>query len=404
MSGPVRITRQTARRFLLRSFLLDRPQAAGDLPTVLRALEFVQMDSINVCGRIHDLVLRARLAGYVPERLDAALYGWPRGAFEEYFPNLSVLPIEEYRYFVRRMRARARAAGAGRSERLTGEERAVAASLLERITCGGPLRARDAAAETGRTLSAWGTPQSVAARVLDKLWLHGVLAVHGRSNFERRFDLAERVLPEEAAALHRPGARLPSPREEAAFHARKRLRARRLFRPSGADRSTLSPAAFLPVEIEGVDRSWYVLADDLPRLEAAAEAAPPPPEVTLLAPLDPLVYDRVRTRSVLGFDYAWEVYTPAARRRWGYYVLPVLRGDRLVGRLDPVVDRAERVLRIRSLHLEDGVPPGEVAPGLAVALHEYSRFLGAERVRLEHAGQDLRRALAPALADLLETG
>ena len=185
------------------------------------------------------------------------------------------------------------------------------------------------------------------------------------------------------AALLTDGAALPPEPEQRAYRTRKRLRARRLFRPRREDLRTLGADAVVPVALEGSARPWYVLAEDVPALEQAG-AAPPPesPGVNLLAPLDPLVYDRERTRAVFGFDYVWEVYTPAARRRWGYYVLPILWGERLVGRLDPRMDRRSGTLEIRSLQFEPGTDPAEFTPTLAERLQEFARDLGADRIRM----------------------
>ena len=279
-----------------------------------------------------------------------------------------------------------RAAVLGRWGPLTAEEVPVADLLLARIEAEGPLRTRDAGAEHGRTLSGWGVPRRIAAHVLEKLWLQGRLAVHHRENFERYFDLAERVLPPEMAALLTDGAALPLEDEERAYRTRKRLRARRLLRPRREDFRTLGAGAVVPVALEGASRPWYVLAEDVPALEAA-EAAPLPesPGVSLLAPLDPLVYDRERTRAVFGFDYSWEVYTPAARRRWGYYVLPILWGEHLVGRLDPRIDRRSGTLEVRSLQLEPRTDPTALAPLLAERLREFARDLGADQIRIERA-------------------
>lgn len=398
MPSPFPLTRAAARHFLLRAFRLERPRALTDVSTALDALEFVQMDSINVCGRVHDLILGARVHDYRPERLDELLYTPPRGAFEYPFPNLCALPLRDYPYFVRTMQERT--AVPGRWGALTAEEIPVAKGLLARIRAEGPLRTRDAGAEPGRTLSGWGVPRRVAAHVLEKLWLQGRLAIHHREGFERYFDLAERVLPPDVAALRTDSTLLPTEAEEQAHKPRKRLRTRRIFRPRREDLRTLGVDAVVPVALEGDSRPWYVLAEDVPALKAAGAAPPPEPSgVNLLAPLDPLIYDRERTRAVFDFDYAWEVYTPAARRRWGYYVLPILWGERLVGRLDPRIDRRARVLEVRSLRLEPGIDPAALAAPLAERLTEFARDLGADRLRIEGAEPAVLRRLLGSFTD-----
>jgi uncharacterized protein YcaQ len=367
------------------------------VPDALSALEFIQMDSINVCGRIHDLVLRSRVQDYRPDDLYAALYSPPRGAFEYYFPNLCALPLHEFRYFVRAMQARSTSVD-GRGA-LAPDEIPLAEALLARIESRGPLRARDAGAGSGHVLSAWGSSRKLAGSVLEKLWLQGRLMVHHRQNFERYFDLPARTLPPEALALLNGTHHLPDEAEEQAFRARKHLRARRLFRPSRRHVQTLGTAALTPVRIEGSEQPWAVLSDDVPALEAAGHEEPhDAAEVNLLAPLDPLVYDRERTHLLFDFDYRWEVYTPQARRRWGYYALPILWGDRLVGRLDPKLDRSRGVLLIQSLQLEADVKAASLAAPLARALKAFAAFLGAEDIQLEKVDSpEVRRLLRAAV-------
>jgi uncharacterized protein len=392
MNQALTTTRATARQFLLQALRLERPGSLPDAAAALDALEFVQMDSINVCGRMHDLILQSRIPGYQTAQLDEVLYGVGRRAFEYYFPNLCALPLRDYPYFVRAMRART---APEHPRALSAAESRLAEQLLERIAAEGPLRTRAGDAGNGMTLSAWGVQRKVATHVLEKLWLQGRLAVQRRENFERWYDLAERLLPPQLAALQRGGVELPPAEEERVWKARKRLRSQRLFRPSRADLATLGRAAFAEVVLEGSSRPWFVLAEDLDALsaarEAASEVANQEPEVNLLAPLDPLVYDRARTQALFDFEYVWEVYTPARKRRWGYYVLPILWGDRLAGRLDPQLDRTSGTLRIHSLLLEPAIDVEEIAAPLAACLGRFARFLGAARVRLGRTRPTLPR-------------
>jgi hypothetical protein len=227
----------------------------------------------------------------------------------------------------------------------------------------------------------------VAARVLERLWHQGKLTVHRRENFERYFDRTERLLPD-AHARHHAGdadALLPAEDEERAYLTRKRLRARRLFRAGREDVAALGKGELVAVTVEGSLRSWQVLVEDADTLAGAESLTVDDEAVNLLAPLDPLVYDRERTRAVFGFDYTWEVYTPQAKRRCGYYVLPVLRGDRLIGRVDPKLDRKTGTLTLASVSLEPGVETDAVAEPLAERLRAFATFLGAERVTVERA-------------------
>jgi uncharacterized protein YcaQ len=155
----------------------------------------------------------------------------------------------------------------------------------------------------------------------------------------------------------------------------------------------------VPVAVEGFREARHVLADEMPILEATA--APPAratPSVSFLAPLDPLMWDRRLVRGLFGFDYIWEVYIPAPKRRHGYYVLPLLFGDRLVGRIEPRLDRASRTLRIAGIWFEDGFSPMDEAgflPALRDSLEAYRLFVRARSVTWPRTrpGRDIAGAL-----------
>ncbi len=234
--------------------------------------------------------------------------------------------------------------------------------------------------------------------MIEKLWLHGRLTIHRRENFERYFDRAERHLPELLA-----NGSLPDLHDETVYKTRKRLRARRLFRLKKADKDLLGSEAFCMVHVEGDAKPWHILREDADALQTTQAASPTlsgddnSETVHLLAPLDPLVYDRDRNRAIFDFDYTWEVYTPQAKRKWGYYVLPILHGTQIIGRLDPKVNRATQTLHIVSLTLEAGVEASEVTPLIAGRLREYAAFLGATRFDFGTVEPGLRSRLEKQL-------
>jgi uncharacterized protein len=385
----IRITKDAARAFLIRSFGLESWQALPDVESAIRQLEFVQEDSIPICGRMHDLILWPRVAGYTPEKLAETLYGPTASAFEIHFPNLAALPRADYPHFVRRMQARQ--AEPGRWQGLLPEEEPVAAAFLEALDTHGPLSTRKHGNDFGHMRSGWGTRATVVSQVAEKLWLHGKLGIAHRKNFERYFDRLERVAPE-LAQWHDESITLPDPQESARYLARKRLKAKALFRPRRDELATLGESAFCKVEIEGLTKPWYTLKELTPFAE-------PHPEGTrvgrheeraetggrLLAPLDPLVYDRQRTREIFDFDYTWEVYVPAEKRKWGYYVLPILHNGELIGRVDPKRDTKTGTLQLLSLTLEPGVAEDAVAEPLAQRLSELAGFLGVQRIEIDTA-------------------
>lgn len=172
---------------------------------------------------------------------------------------------------------------------------------------------------------------------------------------------------------------------------------------SAADRTRttamlIADGLLIPAALEGFREVRHVLADELPLLQAAARAGRRRPSVSFVAPLDPLMWDRRLVKGLFGFDYIWEVYVPAPKRRHGYYVLPLLFGDRLAGRIEPRLERASRTLRIAGIWFEDDFRPMEepyFVPALADALEAYQSFVGADSVTwpATRPGRDLAGAL-----------
>lgn len=369
---PLRLDPLTARRFMRRALLLDTP--APDVATALAHHGYIQIDPINVCGRMHDLILRNRVAGYaegglmrhlhgeLPEKSTlergdppgrgAALPATQRTAFEHHIPSTGILVAftnDAWPHLLSEMRHRTRRHGAW-SGRLTPKQKQLAPSLLAEIASRGPLSSEDFE-NTGRARSVWGAA-TLAKATLQKLFFHGELLIARRGEGNRRFyDLPERVLPP-------PILRLPEPSvaETARWEALLKLRQRRL---AILKRHEVSPVADLiqPVAVEGCP-PLFCLKSDLPLLDQIVSRKPEivnqQGEALLLAPLDPLIYDRRVTAALWQFDYTWEVYTPPAKRRRGYYALPVLAGTDLVGHVDPKADRPARRLRVMRRALKRG--------------------------------------------------
>jgi uncharacterized protein YcaQ len=370
-TAPISVPPAAARSFLLSALGLEVPH-----PSVGAALAhhgFVQLDPLNVCGRMHDLILRTRVAGYREHDLLRHLYGpgldggpplppARRLAFEHHSPATGVLaafPLEAWPWLAPAMEARRRSPSAW-GGRLTAEERPLAVRILAELAARGPLLADDIAHE-GRTVTAWGSRGRTVKHVLEKLFFHGRVLLAARRGFRRVYDLPERVLPAHVLAAPRP-----SRRELARYRALLPLRQRRL---ASIGRRELPLIADLvqEVRVEG-GPSCFCLREDAPALIAAAAPARGGP-VRLLAPLDPLVYDRRLTAAIWDFAYTWEVYTPAAKRVRGYYALPVLAGGRLAGHVEPRADRARGRLVVVSRKVERGV---RVLP----AVRELAAFLG----------------------------
>ncbi|MBA3849131.1 MAG: winged helix-turn-helix domain-containing protein [Opitutus sp.] len=353
--APLRLSVTDARRFLRRALLLDAP--APDIATALAHHGYVQIDPINVCGRMHDLILRNRVAGYREGDLMRHLHGEnsapkpaaERTAFEHHLPTahtLVALTLDAWPHLLAQMRARTRRSGAW-SGRLSPKQQQLGGRLLAEITARGPLCSEDFAG-TGRSRAVWGSA-TLAKATLQKLFFHGRLLIARRNETNRRYyDLPERVLP--ATVLARPE---PAARETARWETLLKLRQRRL---TPLKRTELPLVADLvqPIAVDGCP-PLYCLRSDLPLLELSTlNPQLPTLPLLLLAPLDPLIYDRRITAALWGSDYTWEVYTPPAKRVRGYYALPILAGTDIVGHVDPKADRAARRLRVMRRSVKRG--------------------------------------------------
>ncbi|MBL9185867.1 MAG: winged helix DNA-binding domain-containing protein [Opitutaceae bacterium] len=324
---------------------------------------------------MHDLILRNRVAGYREGDLMRHLHGGEaqplpaaqRRAFEHHLPGTGILvalPFDAWPHLQTAMHARTKVSSAW-SGRLTPRERELAPRLLAEIAARGPLGSEDIADDRRTHRPVWGAA-SLVKSTLQKLFFHGRLLIALRAANRRRYDLPERVLP--AATLAVPG---PAATETARWLALLKLRQRRLA-PLKRDELRLIADAVQPLRLADADApTLYCLRDDvglLAEIEDRKSEIVNPPSL-LLAPLDPLIYDRRVTAALWDFDYTWEVYTPPAKRMRGYYALPVLAGTELVGHVDPKADRTARQLTVISRRIRRG-------HASAPAVRELARWLG----------------------------
>ena len=355
---------------------------------VFRRLGSIQFDPIAVAGRTHDLVLHARVADYDPAWCDL-LYE-RREIFEAYNKGLSFVPASEFPWFRGTLRQNA--------PRLLAENAEVAERVLERIRAEGPLSAADFERKRGATTDWFGMPTNAVRAVLEAYSVTGVLGLARRDGNRRYYDLLERLLPADLLAHEIP------PREQLRHKLLSRYRAHGLLGVGGGGDifggiGPAKPDPRYPVtraERHCV-RSSSTTASSFPWRSRtcagsascsgggrAAESPPePPPSVAFLPPFDPLVWDRGLLGSLFGFDYVWELFHPPAKRRWGWYVLPMLFRDRLVGRIEPRIDRDSGQVQVLGLWWEDGFAPRRAegfVDAMRDALRAYLRFGGATRL------------------------
>ena len=367
---------------------------------MVERMGFVQLDAINVVERAHHLTLGARFDGYRREHLDDLLQRSPR-LFEHWTHDASAIPIAwfgPWRRRARRMVARPRVLR-WLKERLGPEPARTLRQVKGRIRREGPKMSRDFAAPDGHGRSAWwGWKPSKAA--LEFLWWRGDLSVARRVHFHKVYDLTERHLP------HLAGCRVPDERAYVAWACREAMTRLVVATPkevcdfhmavSKAEAASWCAAqtaqgALRGVVVEGGDgsesRDAFALPDWRRRARRAEDALGALDDrMCLLAPFDPVLRDRARAQRLFAFAYRFEAFVPAAKRRHGYYVLPVLRGEHLVARVDAKHLRREDTLAILGVWWERGKGRTKKERSLLEAAAErLARQVGAARVRFPPA-------------------
>ncbi|MEO1492578.1 MAG: crosslink repair DNA glycosylase YcaQ family protein [Pseudomonadota bacterium] len=383
MSRPALSNTLARRLFLDRHGLGRTPPRA--LPEVIDQIGFVQVDSIATVERAHHMILSARSKPYRPKHL-APLLERHRALFEHWTHDASVIPTRFFPYWRLRFARDAQDLMAKwRLWRRDGFEEKFDA-VLDRIREHGPCGSREVGADEARSSGGWWDwhPSKTA---LEFLWRTGRLSVCHRQNFQKVYDLTERVIPAEhldaepteaetinwacASALARLG--FATSGEIAKFWD--------LITPDEAKTWCAEAADLIEIDIEGADgtpRRVYARPDVM----AEAEAAPPPPSgIRVLSPFDPALRDRNRAERLFGFHYRIEIFVPEAKRRYGYYVFPVLEGDRLIGRIDMKRDRPDGALIVTAFWPEARTKMGAGRlDRLDGELHRVARFSGCDCV------------------------
>jgi uncharacterized protein YcaQ len=384
---------QARRLFSLKQRLAgERPRgdAAGMLQLV-RELGCLQLDPISVVDRTHRLVLWSRVGNFDQAELDRLMWQ-DRSLFEYWAHCASIVPTDDYPIHSLMMRNYPARDGvvAKRLKKWVADNDKLRRYILTTLRKQGPLPSRELT-EEGQDPRAWvsrgWTSGRNVSRMLDYLWTRGEILVVGRSGGQKVWDLADRFLPDWT-----PRDRLTE-REVVRRSAERSLRAlgvgtlrhiqlhfiRYRYPELPAVLAELERAGrIVPVTLEGSKGTAYVHADDLPLLDQLDDLWSP--RTVLLSPFDNLICDRQRTRQLFDFDYTIEIYTPPAKRKYGYYVLPILHGAQLIGRIDPAMDRATQTLTINSVHAEPHATRAQ-ARAVATAIEDLAGFLGARDIR-----------------------
>jgi uncharacterized protein YcaQ len=388
------VSKEDARRFFVHRQLLAPPRSLKGKKGVLqvfRRLGSIQFDPIHVAGRNHDLVLHARVAGYDPAWCDD-LYE-RREVFEAFNKGLSLVPMSELPWF--------RGNFALNSRRVLEEHSDVAKKVLERIRAEGPLSVHDFERQRGSLVDWFGAPRNVVAAVLEALTYTVAIGLARRDGNRRYYDLTERLVPPDVLAHEIPL------KEQMRHKMLSRFRAHGLLGIDGGGSGifsalgTAKPDSRFPgyegrtavreelvadgelvvVTVEGVRGKRFVLRDEVELLQNPPK---PPPAVAFIPPFDPVVWDRPLLGSLFDFEYVWELFFPPEKRRWGWYTLPIVFGDRLVGRIEPRIDRDAGAVEVIGLWWEDWFKPGRAdgfVDALRVALHAYLEFARVAKLK-----------------------
>lgn len=414
MTAAIRLSAQGARLVHLSAQgLLAQPRRRARKPDVLdaiRRMRMLQIDTINVVARSPYLVLFSRIGAYQQAWLDQLL---EQGAlFECWAHEACFAPAEDYALHRRHALDRLGHWAMKHALRMRREHAGEMDALLARVRERGPVKAADFERSERVAGGWWGW--KVEKRWLEALFALGELLIAKRENFQRVYDLGERVLERIAAQSSRDPADLPSSlamQREFVLGAVRALgitqarwiadyfRSGRRVKDAELD-AFVDSGELLRVEVEGWKAPAYVHADNRELCLAGASGRLRATRSTLLSPFDPVVWDRERAATMFDFDYRLECYVPAPKRQWGYYVLPILHRGRMVGRLDAKAHRADGLFEVKVLYLEEGIAPTEaLLDGIAAAIQECADWHGTPRARIERCEP---RAIKKALQALLK--
>ena len=390
----LRVPLTAARRLAIRAQRLAGPAprrrpGVAEILDVVRALRCLQLDPTSVVARSHQLVVFSRLGPFDPAHLEGLVYG-ERRLFEYWAHQASIVLVDDLPVHRLLMRAPPRSVLWHERKRQWWDiNEPFRAYILDRLRRDGPLAL---GAFEDRSAAPWlstgWTHQRNVSRMLDLMWVRGAVGVSARDGGQRLWDLMERCLPPDAPADELEEAEIT---RRAALLALRALGVARMPHIRAHFTRNRYPGLphvlaqlhergeIAPVTIDGLKGEWWVRADDVDALRDGDFQ----PRTALLSPFDNLLCDRARTEELFGFSHRLEIYTPKPKRRWGFFVLPILHGDRLIGRADLAIDRKAGRLVAHAIHREDGAPRGKgVARAIRRELERLAAWQGAGDLEL----------------------
>jgi len=386
------ISLKTAKRLALSATLPDKkfafPKGKSGVLSVIEKLGYVQIDTISVIERAHNHTLWSRLPDYSTEMLNELL-SVDRKIFEYWGHAMSYLPMSDYRHYIRQMKRFHDPYSKWEKERLAKYGHLMKPAL-ERIRAEGPLSSKDFESIPVTERKMWENPKPFKV-ALEMLFWQGEIMVSERRNFQRVFDLTERVLPDDTDTT------TPTDDEVGRFLVRRALSAYSIAREKeitehifAAKKDVIKKSIaemiesgeVISIEVKGVEKPDYCALTEL--FNSPPKPKKRKPTVHILSPFDNLVIQRERIERLFGFDYKIECYVPPKKRVYGYFVLPILLGEEFVARMDAKADRKKKTLIVRNLVFEDGFDGfEEFLPHFSERLRTFAAFNNCEKVEFE---------------------
>lgn len=393
----IQMTNRQARQFLLlKHGLLGEYQFAGKQGVLdfVRQVGCIQYDPIDVCGKNAELVLQSRIRGFTKNMLDELLY---KDRFLVDYPdkNLAIIPVENWPYFERYRQA------ARQHAKLYPEMEALVEQVLAHIQNHGVLSSNDLKLEgnfTWQSVIHWSSGNNSSRSVLEQMYSTGDLIIHHKKGTRKYYDIAGKYIQPNLLNAPEP---LKGELEHYKWRVLRRIGAVGLLWNRASDawlniwglkaeqrnevfRQLLHEARIVAVAVEQMKDTLYCCAEDLPLIAAVLQNPTPKLRCELIAPLDNFIWDRKLIKELFGFDYTWEIYTPAIKREFGYYVLPLLYGESLIGRAEVIAERKAGTLVVKNIWYENGIKPTkQLRTALNNCFQNFALFNGCKTISTE---------------------
>jgi uncharacterized protein len=384
------ITRSQARKFLLAYQSLWPPrslQGKAGIMDFIRRVRCVQFDPLDIAGQNADLVLQSRVVDYTPAQLRELLYQ-DRQLLDGWDKNMAIYPIEDWPFFSRRRQA------AKNGLRSTDAVRAIAPLVITAIEERGPLSSLDL--DFDQEVNWYWAPTRLARAALESLYFSGELVIHRKIHTRKVYDLAHRHIPQCILDMAEPNL---SESEYQDWYILRRIGSTGLLWNRGGEiwlgvpaktvqrtialRRLINRGEVQEIMVEGIEVPFYIRAQDRPFFDEVLQQDQTSAQIAFIAPLDNFMWDRRMLKELFGFDYRWEVYKPQDQREYGYYVLPVLYGDRFVARFEPVREKKSGTMVIKNWWWEPGIKPTDpMVAALEESFKYFIQYLNIKQIML----------------------